>query len=143
MCFGETDIISLFHDYIHFVARCLLWKESVEYISARLLCQEENFKNVTMTIYANIWKEDMTGIFVLIVLRNVSAIYLFIIFLCLSAALPSVVTVRREMKLGWRIKCQTKMCYEKPESSFYVATNPSKSNPFKSTACPNRLQVKC
>ena len=33
---------------------CSLWKESVEYISARLLCQEENFKNVTMTIYANI-----------------------------------------------------------------------------------------
>lgn len=85
---------------IHFFARCLLWKESVEYISARLLCQEENFKNVTMTIYANIWKEDMTGIFVLIVLRNVSAIYLFIIFLCLSAALPSDLTVRREMKLG-------------------------------------------
>ena len=76
----------------------------MEYTSARLLCQEENFKNVTMTIYANIWKEDMTGIFVLIVLRNVSAIYLFIIFLCLSAALPGDLTVRREMKLGWRIK---------------------------------------
>ena len=135
---------TLFHCsmIIHFFARCLLWKESVEYISARLLCQEENFKNVTMTIYANIWKEDMTGIFVLIVLRNVSAIYLFIIFLCLSAALPSDLTVRREMKLGWKLNVRQRCVMKSPSPHSMSQQIPQNLIHFKSTVCPSRLQVK-
>ena len=103
-------------------------------IILRLLCHNENSKNVTMTIYANIKNGDMTGIFVLIVLRTLEMYLLSALYLPFyNFSLPChPIDLMGGHKIGWGIKCRTKTSCV----SVYVMMAPSLF-PFNKTYFQN------